>query len=82
MHASEMQHTQFAVNLLTRNQVRAASLLLVPSREEVANAFVDVVVNGLVRQQTRAVAEVRRPLGQEPVELLGDARATGPCCST
>ncbi len=74
MHASERQHAQFAVDFLTREQGSAASLLLVPSREEIADAFVDVIVDGPIRRQASAVTEVRRPSGQEPVQLLAYRR--------
>ena len=54
------------------NLAGAAPLHLVPSSEEVAHRVVDVVVDGAICHQARAVAEVRRPAPQNRVELVAD----------
>jgi hypothetical protein len=50
MHASEAQHAQFAVNLLTWELADATPFHLVPPREEITNAFIDVIVDRPIRR--------------------------------
>src|SRR5271167_4400549 len=46
----------------------AVPWLLVPSSEEVPDAVMDVTIDGPIRRQARAIAEIRRPTGQKPVQ--------------
>ena len=63
MRAFEPQNAQFAVDLFTGEPLRAASLHFVSSHKKGSNAIVDVVVDGSIRLQPRAIAE-RRPLSR------------------
>src|SRR5208337_2597215 len=46
----------------------AAPWLLVRSSEEVPDAVMEVTIDGPIRRQARAIAEIRRPAGQKPVQ--------------
>src|SRR5580692_12716040 len=72
MHASQPQHAAGTEDVLCGKPVRAAPSHLVSSCEEVAHRIEDVIVDGAVCHQARAVAEVRRPTTQYCVELVAD----------
>src|ERR1700683_1909572 len=72
MHALQPQHSETTEDMLCGEPGCAAPLHLVPSSEEVAHRVVDVIVDGAICHQARAVAEVRRPAAQYGVELVAD----------
>lgn len=65
--ATKTQHAQFLGDVLSGDLARATSLQLVPFAQEVADAVMDMSVNGFVGRCSGAVAEVRRPTEQNPV---------------
>ncbi len=77
MNASEAQDAVGAEDFLGRKAACTARLHLVPTAEEVAHRFVDMVVNGPVGHQARPVAEVCRPAAQHRVEPDADPRLRG-----
>ena len=74
MHASEVQHAEFSEDSVVGEPLRAATLHLVPTDEEVSHTIVDVIVDLAVRRQSSAVAEVRGPTSQKPVQLVAHYR--------
>jgi hypothetical protein len=67
MHASKAQHAKILEDIVVRELARASALHLVPSGEEVSNAFIDIVVDRPVGLQPSAIAKVRGPSAQECV---------------
>jgi hypothetical protein len=74
VHASEVQHAKFSEDSVVGESLRAATLHFVPPDEEVSHAIVDVIIDRAVRRQTSAVAEVRGPTAQKPVQLVAHYR--------
>jgi hypothetical protein len=70
MHASKAQHTERPEHNIIGELLCAASFHVVPSAEEVPDATVDVVIDGPVCLQASAVAEVRRPTQQQPIQSV------------
>jgi hypothetical protein len=62
--ALEAENAEFSMNYIERDSAIAAPLRLVPSREEAALAFNDVLVDATVCLAPRAVAEVVGPASQ------------------
>ena len=63
------------MNIVVGEAARAAPRLFVPSRKEVPDAVVDMLVNCPVRLQAGAIAEVRRPTvsgGVDPALFGGE----------
>ncbi len=73
----ERDDFEFAVNGRTGEVSRAPVLHLVPSGEEGAHVVDDVVIDVPIGLREAAVAEVRRPAEQEPVQLLAHFRPRG-----
>ena len=67
VHASKPQNAEFPENNVTRKFPRPAPLHFVPSSEEVSHAIINMIVDGPIRLQPRAIAEVGRPTDQKPV---------------
>ena len=65
----EAQNAEFSMNYIECNLASAAPLQLVPSREEPAHTFKDVLVRYLCLAP-RAVAKVVGPASQRPVQLV------------
>jgi len=70
VHASQAQDTALPMNIVVGEAARAAPRLFVPSRKEVPDAVVDMLVNCPVRLQAGAIAEVRRPTAQQAVQSV------------
>src|SRR6201989_3009283 len=68
--ALEAQNAEFAMNDIECESAIAAPLHLVPSREEPAHTFKDILVDATVCLAPRAVAKVVRPASQRPVQLV------------
>ena len=58
------------MNIVMGEAARAAPRLFVPSRKEVPDAVVDMLVNYPVRLQAGAIAEVRRPTAQQAAQSV------------
>jgi hypothetical protein len=68
--ALEAQNAKFSMNDIECKSAIAAPLHLVPSREEPAQTFKDVLVDATVCFAPRAVAKVVGPASQRPVQLV------------
>ena len=68
--ALEAQNAEFSMNYIECESAIAAPLHLVPSREERARTFKDVLVDAAVCLAPRAVAKVVGPASQRPVQLV------------
>ncbi len=77
MVAPERDDFQFAVNGRTGEVSRAPVLHLVPPGEEGAHVIDDVVIDVPIRLGEAAVAEIRRPAEQKPVQLSAGFRPRG-----
>jgi hypothetical protein len=64
------QNAEFSMNDIECESAIAAPLHLVPSREEPAHTFKDVLVDATVCLAPRAVAKVVGPASQRPVQLV------------
>src|SRR6266481_5666549 len=67
--ALETQNAEFSMNDIECESAITAPLHLVPSREEPAHTFKDVLVDTTVCLAPRAVAKVVGPASQRPVQL-------------
>ena len=76
MHAVKTLHAEVPEHICVREPPDAAPWLLVPSSEEVSDAVIDMVIDGAIGRQARAIAEIRRPTGQKPVQSAAHRR---PC---
>jgi hypothetical protein len=70
MHATKVQHAQFPEHLVPGKSTRAAPLHFVSSNEEVSDAIVDMMVDSPIRLQPRAIAEIRGPPDQKPIQSV------------
>jgi len=68
--ALEAQNAEFSMNYIECESAIAAPLHLVPSREEPAHAFKDVLVDATVCLAPRAVAKLVGPASQWPFQLI------------
>src|SRR5438445_10548599 len=59
---------------MVRKASGTASWHLAPPRQEVTNAIIDVIVDGPIGHQPRAVAEVLRPAAQQTVQPVAYIR--------
>src|SRR5208282_4227530 len=74
MQASELARAEFPEEFGSGEASRAAVLHLVPFGEEASHPIADVVIDGLIGQRTRAVAEVGFPTRQKPVQAFAYVR--------
>src|ERR1700732_5023059 len=72
--ALEAQNAEFSMNYIECESAIAAPLHLVPSREEPARTFKDVLVDATVCLAPRAVAKVVGPASQCPVQPVKSIR--------
>jgi hypothetical protein len=68
LHAVETLHAEVPEHFRIGKPSDAAPWLLVPSSEEVPDTVMDMMIDGPIRRQARAIAEIRRPAGQKPVQ--------------
>jgi hypothetical protein len=67
---------KFPEHIGTAESARAAPLHVVPSNKEVSNAVIDVMVDGPIRLQPRAIAKIRGPTDQKSIQSVAHGR---PC---
>src|SRR5580658_8935832 len=76
MQASELADAEVSEDLRSGESARAAVAHLAPFGEEASRVIADVVIDSLISQRERTVAEVSFPTRQEPVQALAYVR---PC---
>src|SRR5208337_355928 len=70
LHAVKTLHAEVPEYFRTGEPPGAAPWRFVSPSEEASNAIMDVVVDGPISRQARAIAEIRRPTGQKPVQSV------------
>src|SRR6202140_5409892 len=74
MSASKLPHTELSEDFASGVSSRAAVLHLVPFGEEASHLVADGLIDGLIGQRTRAVAEVGLPTRQKSVQAFAYCR--------
>src|ERR1700681_4500634 len=70
MQASKLPHTEFSEDFGSGEASRTAVLHLVPFGEEAPHLVADVMIDRLIGQRTRAIAEVGFPTRQKSVQAF------------
>src|SRR5580700_5323911 len=68
MHLSQTQYTQRTEDYLVRQSARSARSDLMPLAQEIPNTVPDMVIDGTIRQQSGAIAEVTRPAAKDTIQ--------------
>src|SRR5579875_3367229 len=76
MHVTQTQHAQRSKDNVVRQTARAPRRDMVPLLQEAPGAFLDMLVDGPIRLQPGAVAEITRPAAQNAVQPVAHFR---PC---